>query len=48
VSPLLEEGAYTYTFRARWSRDGKTTDETRKVHVHPGDRITVDFSSPEA
>jgi uncharacterized protein (TIGR03000 family) len=45
-SPPLEDGSYTYTFRARWSQDGKTADQTRQVRVHPGDRITVDFSSP--
>jgi uncharacterized protein (TIGR03000 family) len=47
VSPPLEEGKYTYTFRARWSEGGRTMDQTRKVRVHPGDRITVDFSAEE-
>jgi len=44
-SPPLEDGSYTYTFRAQWSQDGKAVDQTRQVRVHPGDRITVDFSS---
>ena len=48
-SPPLEDGSYTYTFRARWSQDGNEVDQTRRVRVHPGDRITVDFSSrPES
>lgn len=47
VSPPLEPGRYTYTFRARWTQDGKTMVETRTARVQPGDRITVDFTSPE-
>jgi uncharacterized protein (TIGR03000 family) len=48
VSPPLEAGKYSYTFQARWSQDGKTTEQTRKVSVHPGDRITVDFTTAES
>jgi uncharacterized protein (TIGR03000 family) len=48
ASPPLETGrGYTYNFRARWNQDGQTMDQTRKVRVHAGDRITVDFNQPE-
>jgi uncharacterized protein (TIGR03000 family) len=47
VSPPLEGGRYTYNFQARWQENGKTMDEKRQVGVHPGDRITVDFTRPE-
>jgi uncharacterized protein (TIGR03000 family) len=51
VSPPLETGKYTYTFRARWSQGGQTAEQTKAVRVQPGDRITVDFtmrSMPES
>jgi uncharacterized protein (TIGR03000 family) len=47
VSPSLEPGKYTYTFRVRWTEGGRMMEQTRKVGVHPGDRITVDFSTEE-
>jgi uncharacterized protein (TIGR03000 family) len=47
VSPQLEPGKYTYIFRARWTENGKTLDQTKKVSVRPGDRISVDFTSDE-
>jgi len=47
VSPPLEEGRYVYNFRAQWQDNGRTMDEKRQVKVHPGDRITVDFTRPE-
>jgi uncharacterized protein (TIGR03000 family) len=48
VSPPLDAGQrYTYTFRAQWNENGKKMDQTREVRVHPGDRITVDFTAPE-
>jgi uncharacterized protein (TIGR03000 family) len=48
VSPPLEDGRYTYNFEARWQENGRTRDEKRSVSVHPGDRITVDFTRPPA
>jgi uncharacterized protein (TIGR03000 family) len=47
VSPPLEEGRYSYTFEARWQENGRNMDEKRQVSVHPGDRITVDFTRPQ-
>lgn len=41
--PLPERQASAYEVRARWRRDGRAVDQTRKVVVHPGDRVTVDF-----
>jgi uncharacterized protein (TIGR03000 family) len=41
--PLKPDAAYTVTFRARWSRDGRPTAETRQVDLYAGDRVTVDF-----
>jgi uncharacterized protein (TIGR03000 family) len=42
VSPVLEPGEkYSYSVRARWSENGKTKEETRKVPVHAGDRVYV-------
>jgi len=48
-SPPLDPGqSYTYTFRAEWTENGAKKDETRTARVHPGDRITVDFTAPDA
>lgn len=48
VSPPLEQGqSATYEVRARWQKDGKEMGETRRVIVHPGDRVTVDFLEPK-
>ncbi|HJZ95891.1 MAG TPA: TIGR03000 domain-containing protein [Candidatus Solibacter sp.] len=47
VSPPLEQGTYTYTFRAKWTENGKQMDQTREVKVRPGDRIAVDFTRSE-
>jgi uncharacterized protein (TIGR03000 family) len=47
VSPPLEEGRYTYNFKARWQENGRSMDEKRQVSVRPGDRITVDFTRPQ-
>jgi uncharacterized protein (TIGR03000 family) len=44
LTPDLEQsGAYGYEIRARWKQDGKPIERTRKVIVHPGNRVTVDF-----
>jgi uncharacterized protein (TIGR03000 family) len=48
VSPPLDPAkSYSYVVRARWAQDGKTADETRKISVHAGDRIRLDFPNPE-
>jgi len=44
TSPGLESGRhYVYEVRACWTIDGKTVDQTRKVAVHCGDHVVVDF-----
>jgi uncharacterized protein (TIGR03000 family) len=45
--PLNPNTAYTYTFRAEWTQNGKKMDQTRQVQVAAGSRITVDFNAPE-
>jgi uncharacterized protein (TIGR03000 family) len=46
-SPSLDAGQdYLYEVRARWSADGKPIDQTRKVTVHAGDHVLVDFLRP--
>lgn len=48
-SPSLDAGQdYSYEVRARWSADGKPVDQTRKVAVHAGDHVLVDFLSTGA
>lgn len=46
-TPPLEAGNYSYTVRARWRENGREQDETRTVHFHPGDSVTVDFRQPQ-
>jgi len=44
ISPPLNPGMdYTYFVRARWTEDGVPIDRTRRVTVHAGDQLTVDF-----
>jgi uncharacterized protein (TIGR03000 family) len=48
VSPKLEPGTrYTYEVKARWTDNGKEVEQTRRVPVHAGERVTVDFTKPE-
>jgi len=43
-TPALEEGHnYTYEIRSQWSENGKSREQTRSFHVHPGDHIMVVF-----
>jgi len=35
---------YTAEIHAKWNEDGLQVDQTRKINLHPGDRITVDFN----
>jgi uncharacterized protein (TIGR03000 family) len=49
VSPPLESGRnLSYEIRARWQEQGRAVERTRTVPVYPGDRVTVDFLTPEA
>jgi uncharacterized protein (TIGR03000 family) len=44
-SPELQTGQdYVYDVQAHWVADGKAVDQTRKVTVHAGDRVVVDFT----
>jgi uncharacterized protein (TIGR03000 family) len=45
TSPPLEAGwDYTYNIRAVWMESGRAFAETRKVIVHAGDNINVEFT----
>jgi uncharacterized protein (TIGR03000 family) len=41
--PLAPNRTYTYEIRAAWTENGGTTERTRKVEVHPGQQVNVDF-----
>src|SRR5262245_821125 len=46
-TPILREGqSLDYEVRARWKQDGKDVDQTRKITVSAGDRLTIDFLRP--
>src|SRR5262249_47023032 len=47
--PTLEPGKrYYYDVSARWMKDGKSVEETRKVSVVAGGRVEVNFLAPAA
>jgi len=47
TSPALDVGdPYVYEVRACWRADGKEVRQTRKVTVHAGARVRVDFLRP--
>ena len=47
LTPILKEGqSLDYEVRARWKQDGKEVDQTRKITVSSGDRLTIDFLRP--
>src|SRR5262249_40110747 len=49
VTPPLEVGGkYHYEIQARWKKDGKPVEETRKVPVTGGARVRVVFLAPAA
>jgi uncharacterized protein (TIGR03000 family) len=41
--PLEPKEDYVYEVRAHWDAAGRPVDETRKVTVHAGDHLVVDF-----
>jgi uncharacterized protein (TIGR03000 family) len=41
--PLARGKEYSYDIRARWTEDGRTKDETRRVPVHAGDQLRIDL-----
>jgi uncharacterized protein (TIGR03000 family) len=49
VSPPLEGGRnLSYEIRARWKEQGRDVEQARTVQVYPGDRVTVNFLTPDA
>lgn len=45
VTPALTDNqTYSYELKAQWNENGQNIDRTRKILVHPGDRIHVDFT----
>jgi uncharacterized protein (TIGR03000 family) len=49
TTPALESRQdYEYEVRAHWNADGKAVDQTRKVTVHAGDHVVVDFHRMDA
>jgi uncharacterized protein (TIGR03000 family) len=47
VTPsLAKDKKHTYAVRARWTANGSTTTEVRRITVKAGDHPTVDFTRP--
>jgi uncharacterized protein (TIGR03000 family) len=47
-SPALQPGQdYSYEVKARWTENGKDVERTRKVHIHAGERVSVNFMANE-
>jgi uncharacterized protein (TIGR03000 family) len=44
--PLTPDKKLTYEVRARWTRDGKPTEETRRLHVRANEWLHLDFTRP--
>ena len=45
--PLDPAKAYVYEVRAHWNENGREANQTRRVPVHAGDMITVNFMQAE-
>jgi uncharacterized protein (TIGR03000 family) len=46
-SPPLKPGQeYVYHVQADWQQNGQHVSQTRDVHVHSGDSVTVTFTNP--
>jgi uncharacterized protein (TIGR03000 family) len=47
-SPPLQPGQdYSYEVKARWTENGQDVDRTRKVRIHAGERVSVNFMANE-
>jgi uncharacterized protein (TIGR03000 family) len=47
ISPPLEsDHNFMYHIRARWTENGQPVEKTRRVDVHAGDRLLVNFFNP--
>ena len=42
-TPPLETGNYVYNVKARWTEDGRTVNQDRRVEIRPGQPVLVDF-----
>jgi uncharacterized protein (TIGR03000 family) len=44
VTPALEPGQdYSYDIRVRWTENGRPVEQTRKILVRAGDRLTLNL-----
>jgi uncharacterized protein (TIGR03000 family) len=44
VSPPISSGRnYVYEIKAKWMENGQPVERTRKVNIHAGEQVTVDF-----
>jgi uncharacterized protein (TIGR03000 family) len=49
ISPSLEPNRdFSYQVKVRWTQNGQEVDRTRKVDVHAGDRLFVNFMQPSS
>ena len=49
MSPPLQKGHdYYYTLKARWNENGQEKTATKRIAVHPGDRLDVDLTKPNS
>jgi uncharacterized protein (TIGR03000 family) len=46
--PLNPNGDFAYHVRVQWTENGRPVDRTRKVDVHAGDRLFVNFMQPSS
>ena len=46
--PLVPGNNYTYDISASWTENGRELTRTRHVGLRPGDRVVVDFTTPQA
>jgi uncharacterized protein (TIGR03000 family) len=46
-TPALQQ-AGTYTIKVRWTENGRTIDQERRVRVQPGQSVMVDFRASPA
>jgi uncharacterized protein (TIGR03000 family) len=48
ISPALEkDSTYVYEVQARWFVDDRKQESVRKVRVHAGERVVVDFTTAQ-
>jgi uncharacterized protein (TIGR03000 family) len=46
-TPPLKPGRnYYYVVKASWAEDGRPVEQTRRVPVHAGEHVVLDFTRP--